>query len=158
MFHIFVLLCVDYLYMREYVMQAACTVRGLCQGGSSFDQLRFLRDTLHINDGLTLNHGTISFLWLNIMFWRTFVAMMLHFLQILCLQSLSLKLGFISNKKPDGVRDDIKDRPPEESVSVHGFIKQPFFHKAYAANDHQKKKYLRRTRICFCFYIKQKKA
>jgi hypothetical protein len=138
-------------------MQTACEVKGLCEGGSSFDQLRFLRESLKINDGLTLNHGYISFTWLNIMFWRTFVALMFHFLQLLCLQSLCLKLGFLSNKTLQITRDDIKDRPPEESVTVHGFIKQPFYHKAYAANDHQKKKYLRRTRVCFCFFIKPKK-
>ena len=143
--------------MREYLMQTACEVKGLCLGGTSFDQLRFLRESLKVNDGLTLNRGYISFLWLNIMFWRTFMAMLLHFLQLLCLQSLSLRLGWFSNRTIAVQRDDIKERPPEEMVTVHGFIKQPFYHKAYAANDHQKKKYLRRTRVCFCFYLKQKK-
>jgi len=53
--HIFIILGIDYLYLREYIMQLACYVKGKtssdylgfldqCRGGSSFDQLVFLRD------------------------------------------------------------------------------------------------------------------
>ena len=57
----------------------------MCAGGSSFDQLRYLRDNIKINDGLVLVDGHISFAWLNVMFWRTFVAFFLHILSLLCL-------------------------------------------------------------------------
>ena len=57
----------------------------MCTGGTSFDQLRFLKDKLHINDGLVLNNGQISFRWQNVMFWRTFLALYLHMLCLLVL-------------------------------------------------------------------------
>jgi hypothetical protein len=62
---------------------------------------------------------------------------------------LSLKLGIISNKNTNKVRDDVKERPADETVTAYSFIKQPFFHKAYAINDYEKRKLLRKKRRCF---------
>lgn len=41
--------------------------------------------------------GVISFTWQNILFWRTFVALVCHYLAILTTMSLSLKLGIVTN-------------------------------------------------------------
>lgn len=96
---------------------------------------------MHINDGLVLNHGTISYLWLNIHFWRTFLALFLHTFQLLALQSLALKLGVFSNKEVSGgINDEIRERPAENVVMPYGFIKQAFFHKAVSENEEIRKK------------------
>ena len=58
--HIVVILGLDYLYLREYLMQLACYVIGQCQGGSTFNEISFLKD-IHINNGLVLVNGKISF-------------------------------------------------------------------------------------------------
>jgi hypothetical protein len=108
----------------------------MCQGGSSFNQLRYLRDTLRINDGLVLNDGYISYSWLNILFWRTFIALFLHLLSILILQAMSLKLGFFKNEAIILQIEDITERPGEDAITAYAFIKQPFFHKAFAINQH----------------------
>jgi hypothetical protein len=70
----------------------------MCSGGSSFNQLKYLRDGLKINDGLVLNDGYISYRWQNIMFWRTMLALFMHLLSILILQAMSLRLGFFKNE------------------------------------------------------------
>jgi hypothetical protein len=80
--HIVVILGLDYLYMREYLMQLGCYTIGMCKGGSTFKQLSFLK-SLKINNGLVLVNGHISFEWLNVQFWRTFLAMILHFASLL---------------------------------------------------------------------------
>jgi len=94
LFHIFVILCLDYLYMREYILQLACSTKGkppglklegMCAGGSSFGQLDFLKYNLQINDGLVLTDGRISYAWQTVMFWRTFLALYLHMLCLLVL-------------------------------------------------------------------------
>ena len=64
------------------------------------------------------------------MFWRTFIAIFLHTLQILAIQSLALKLGVTENTKPPPRNEYILDRPSDEVVTAFSFIKQPFFHKA----------------------------
>lgn len=120
----------------------------MCRGGSSFDELKYLRDDLKINDGLVLNHGYISYVWQNIMFWRTFVAIFLHTLSLLSLQSLGLKLGFFTNKEISTRNDDIVERPGDDSVTAYSFIRQQFYHKAFAANAYEKRKYIRRRKCC----------
>ena len=83
-----------------------------------------MRDSLKINDGLVLDaKGEISWIWLNVMFWRTFLAIFLHTLQILAIQSLALKLGVIENKEISTRNDDIIDRPSDETVTAFSFIK-----------------------------------
>ncbi len=95
-----------------------------CRGGSSFGQVMWLRDSLRINDGLVLDSsGVITWPWLNVMFWRTFIAIFLHTLQILAIQSLALKLGVIENKEISTRNDDIIDRPSDEIVTAFSFIK-----------------------------------
>ena len=41
----------------------------------------------------------IEFHWQNILFWRTFVALVLHYLAMLTTMSLSLKLGIVTNNQ-----------------------------------------------------------
>jgi hypothetical protein len=156
----FVILALDHLYLREYIMQLACYTKGKfhkklkscvdkCRGGSSFNQITWLRDSLKINDGLVLDsEGQITWPWLNVMFWRTFIAIFLHTLQILAIQSLALKLGVIDNIEISTRNDDIFDRPSDEVVTAFSFIKQPFFHKAQAVNAY-KKRVAERKRRCF---------
>jgi hypothetical protein len=129
----FVIIALDYLYLREYIMQLACYTKGKkhflifldkCRGGSSFNEINWLRDSLKINDGLVLDaRGEISWIWLNVMFWRTFFAIFFHTLQILAIQSLALKLGVIDNKEISTRNEDIIDRPSDETVTAFSFIK-----------------------------------
>ena len=86
------------------------------------------------------------------MFWRTFVALFLHMLGLLTLQSMSLKLGFFDNVRTYTQIEDIMDRPPDETVTAFSFIRQPFFHKAFAINAHHKKKHILRNRK-FCLFF-----
>jgi hypothetical protein len=37
-------------------------------------------------------------------------------------------------------REDIIERPPEENITAYSFVKQPFYHKAMAINQYQKRK------------------
>lgn len=50
-----------------------------------------------MTNGSILVDGMISFRWQNILFWRTLVAIVLHYMAILTVMSLSLKLGIMSN-------------------------------------------------------------
>ncbi len=122
----------------------------MCTGGTSFDQLRFLKDNLHINDGLVLNNGQISFRWQNVMFWRTIIALYLHMLSLLVLQGLSSKLGFFENRQTITYIEEIKDRPSEDTITAYSFFRQPFYHKAVAANSHEKEMHHRRSKHCLC--------
>ncbi len=70
------------------------------------------------------------------MFWRTFLGLFLHLLSILILQAMSPKLGFFTNETIIMQIEDITDRPGEDAITAYAFIKQPFFHKAYAINQH----------------------
>lgn len=121
----------------------------MCSGGSSFNQLAFLRDDLEINDGLVLVNGQISFAWQNAMFWRTLLALCLHIFMMISVQALSLKLGFFSNRGVTLHIEDIVERPTDETITAYSFIKQPFFHKAFAINAYEKGKAERRNRRYF---------
>lgn len=77
------------------------------------------------------------------MFWRTFLALYLHMLSLLVLQAMSLKLGWFSNRLTVTHIEEIKDRPSEDTITAYSFIRQPFYHKAAAANMHEKQKQLR---------------
>jgi hypothetical protein len=70
------------------------------------------------------------------MFWRTFAAMILHFLSLLVLQSLSLRLGYFYNRPTVMKREDIIDRPADDNITAYSFVKQPFYHKAMAINQY----------------------
>ena len=67
-----------------------------CNGGSSFSQLGPL-EKLHINNGSVLVNGKLTWPWINILFWRAFLALVCHYMSILLMGSLSLKLGVITN-------------------------------------------------------------
>ena len=62
-----------------------------------------------VDQGSILIEGKIDFKWMNIMFWRTFVAIILHYLCILGLMSLSLKLGIITNQVVETTIDEISE-------------------------------------------------
>ena len=124
----------------------------MCAGGSSFGQLDFLKYSLQINDGLVLTDGRISYVWQTIMFWRTFLALYLHMLCLLVLQAMSLKLGIFSNRLTITYIEEIKDRPSEDTITAYSFIRQPFYHKAVAANMHEKQKHVRAQRKRCLFF------
>lgn len=70
------------------------------------------------------------------LFWRTMGALFLHLLCILILLAMSLRLGFFKNEAIVMQIEDITERPGEDTITAYAFIKQPFFHKAYAINQH----------------------
>eukprot|EP00347_Sterkiella_histriomuscorum_P014128 403362060 len=137
--HIVVILGLDYLYMREYLIQLAGYVLELSKGGSTYNELSFLK-SININNGLVLVDGKITFEWMNIMFWRTFAALTLHFMSLLVIQSLSLRLGYFYNKPTVMKREDIIIRPADDNITAYSFVKQPFYHKAMAINQYQKRR------------------
>ena len=94
----FVILLFEYPYLRELLMQCACYEKGACKGGSSFEQLLILQN-LSINNGQVLVDGEISKFWMDVQFWRTVLAISLHYLQILIGMSQSHKLGYIANNE-----------------------------------------------------------
>lgn len=74
----------EYYYLRESLLQAACFQKGLCTGGSSFNQLMILKD-MRITDGLILVNGEISYGWMQANFWRAFIVVTIHYINILAL-------------------------------------------------------------------------
>jgi hypothetical protein len=60
---------------------------------------------------------------MNVQFWRTMVAMVLHFLSLLMIQALSLRLGFFINVPTVMKREDIIERPPDENITAYSFVK-----------------------------------
>ena len=111
----------------------------MCQGGSTFNELNFLK-YIKLNNGLVIADGRISFEWLNVQFWRTFLAMTLHFLCLLIIQSMSLRLGYFTNVPTVMKREDIIERPADDNITAYSFVKQPFYHKAMAINQYQKRR------------------
>jgi hypothetical protein len=71
-----------------------------------------------------LNDGTISFTWMNVLFWRTFIVMILHYLAILSTASLSMKLGVCSKLRVDSQIPEVLSRPPEDTATMFAFVKQ----------------------------------
>ena len=67
----------------------------MCEGGNSFDELKVIQG-LGINNGSVLVNGRIPWVWQNILFWRSFLVMTLHYICILLTGSVSLKLGFVT--------------------------------------------------------------
>ena len=80
-------------------------------------------DRIKLGSGSILIEGKIEFHWMNIMFWRTFIAIILHYLCILGLMSLSLKLGIITNKIVETQIEEILERPAEDSATMFSFVK-----------------------------------
>lgn len=84
------------------------------------------------------------------MFWRTLLAFYLHLFCVLVLQAMSLKLGFFKNATIIMQIEDITERPGEDTITAFSFIKQPFFHKAFAINQYQKNKVQERKKFWLC--------
>jgi hypothetical protein len=123
---------IEYWYLRESLMQCACYERGLCKGGSSFEEMAPLRGFL--NDGQLLVDGQLSPGWMQVLFWRSFIATTLHYMAILCTLSMCLKRGFLTNYEESQKMDDILDRPSDDNVDVYAKIKQPIYQRALAYN------------------------
>ena len=89
-----------------------------------------------------LLHGRISYVWANILFWRAFLAMTLHYVAILMIGSMSLKLGIITNENIDtkmgGLSD--RDRPDADTATMFSFVKQQFYHRTLAYTKYEKNK------------------
>ena len=75
------------------------------------------------------------------------MAMTLHYVAILMIGSLSLKLGIISNQNVDTKIDEALDRPNEESPHRFSFVKQQFYHKSLAYTNYEKNK-LKKDKGC----------
>lgn len=97
---------------------------------------------MHINDGSVLRQGSISWEWMNVLFWRAFLSLLLHYLALLITCSLSLKLGWLTRKQFDSQNPEVLARPPEDTISMFPFVKQPFYHKtlAYTLKEKQRRK------------------
>jgi hypothetical protein len=123
----------------------------MCRGGSSFNELWFLKD-IKLNNGLVLVNGYISYAWLNVQFWRTFFSITLHFLSILFTHALSLKLGIFTNIETETQMENIIERPSEDSITAYSFVKQQFYYKVLAATNYEKGKDKRKKQKCpeFC--------
>mmetsp|Transcript_24830 Transcript_24830/g.33244 ORF Transcript_24830/g.33244 Transcript_24830/m.33244 type:complete len:265 (-) Transcript_24830:582-1376(-) len=137
--HIFLVIIVETTYLRELILQLACYQLGKCRGQSSFNQMAVL-ETLKLSSGSILVEGKITFPWMCIMFWRTFISIILHYLCILTIMSLSLKLGIVSNKMVELQIEEILERPAEDSATMFSFVKQQFYHKSLAYTKYEKAK------------------
>lgn len=58
------------------------------------------------------------------MFVRAFTAVICHYMSILIIGSLSLKLGLISNEIVETHIEELEDRPGEDSATMFSFVKQ----------------------------------
>ena len=137
--HAIVIVVIEVQFLRELIMQLACYQIGKCLGKSSFNQMKVLQ-SLGFSDGSILVEGKISYVWMNVMFWRTFLAMILHYLCILTTMSLALKLGIFENRMLDLQIEEIEERPTEDSATMFSFVKQQFYHKTLAYTKYEKKK------------------
>lgn len=95
---------------------------GQCLGGSSFYELK-AAEALKINNGSVLVNGRISWEWQNVMFWRTFVVMVLHYICILMTCSLSLRLGIVRENEVESQIQDVLDRPSDDTATMFAFVK-----------------------------------
>jgi len=92
-----------------------------------------------INDGSVLKDGSISWPWLNILFWRTFLVLILHYSALIIIISLHVKIrsvGVVRNE----VIPDVVVRPSEDTATMFAFVKQQFYHRTLAYTNAEKKK------------------
>ena len=116
---------------------------------------------LHINNGSILeNHkgAIISFEWLNVLFWRTFLCLVLHYSALLIICSLSMKLGWVSKIEVDSQNEDVVVRPSEDTATMFAFVKQAFYHKTLAYTNLERKRDRERSAALPCFNEPKKKA
>jgi hypothetical protein len=74
------------------------------------------------------------------MFWRTFLALVLHYLALLITCSLSLKLGWLSKREVDTQIQDVVVRPADDTATMFAFVKQAFYHRTLAYTNLEKKR------------------
>ena len=75
-----------------------------------------------INDGSVLKNGTISYTWMNVLFWRTFLVLILQYLALITTVSLQLKIQAYGVHEIEVV-PDVVVRPSEDTVSMFAFVK-----------------------------------
>ena len=80
-------------------------------------------ELIKVNNGSVLVEGRISWIWANIMFWRTFVAMVLHYIAILMTCSLSLRLGIFKQTMVETQISDVLTRPSDDTATMFAFVK-----------------------------------
>ena len=97
----------------------------MCEGGNSFDELKIIQG-LGINNGSVLVNGRIPWVWQNILFWRSFLVMTLHYICILLTGSISLKLGFVTQTNVESQNPEVIDPHPNDNdtLTMFAFIKQ----------------------------------
>lgn len=95
-----------------------------------------------------LVQGRISWEWMNVLFWRSFFCLVLHYLAILLTCSLSLKLGIIRQLQVDTRISDNFDRPSEDTATLFAFVKQQFYHRSLAYAQYEKNKGQRNRMGC----------
>lgn len=145
--HIFIITVVETAFLRELIMQLACAEIDRCKGGSSFNEMEILA-TIKLTNGSILVDGIISWRWSNILFWRTVVCLICHYLCVLCTMALSLKLGIITNQIVELQIEEILERPAEDSATMFSFVKQQFFHKSLAYTKYEKNKGSKKKKKC----------
>jgi hypothetical protein len=150
--HIFIILFIEGGFFRELLMQCACFEIGKythtshylfsleqCKGGNNFNELEIMKG-LKFSDGSVLIGGRISWDWMNILFWRSFLVLFFHYMCILLTGSLSLRLGWFEQRYIETKVDEDIERPSEDNATMFMFIKQVFYHKSLAYTKFEKKK------------------
>ena len=100
----------------------------LCKGGNDFDEL-YASKALALTGGSVLRpepeHADKRISWprQNVLFWRSFFVLFLHYIAILMTGSLSLRLGFFSQVVVETQVDESIERPSEDSATMYAFIK-----------------------------------
>ena len=92
--------------------------------------------------------GQLTTEWAHVLFWRSFLAMTLHYIAILMIGSLCLKLGIITNQNIDTKIEELLDRPTEETATMFSFVKQQFYHKSLAYTKYEKNKVQKNNKKC----------
>ena len=105
-------------------------------------------EAIKLTNGSILVDGFITWRWQNILFWRTVVAIICHYLCILCTMALSLKLGIVTNQIVELQIEEILERPAEDSATMFSFVKQQFFHKSLAYTKYEKNKSKKKKKCC----------
>ena len=79
--------------------------------------------------------------------------MTLHYIAILMIGSLCLKLGIITNQNIDTKIEELLDRPTEETATMFSFVKQQFYHKSLAYTKYEKNKVQKNNKKCCWIWI-----
>lgn len=90
-----------------------------------------------MNNGSLLVHGRITLAWQHILFWRSWIAVILHSLALLGTCSLSLKLGWFEQRHIVSKIEDILERPQDDTATMFAFVKQNFYQKSLAYTNYE---------------------